>query len=128
EFSAARGTYLIEIPAALAAALKARVGWVALSTGLAEQIKTLGTDPAFLPHVTAVFNFPAVIIVAIVTILLVIGIKESAGFNNFIVFAKVGVVLLFIVTAIRAISPANWHPFIPPNAGTWGEFGWSGVM
>jgi APA family basic amino acid/polyamine antiporter len=95
---------------------------------LAEQIRAAGTDPATLQQVTAVFNLPAVIIVALVTTLLVIGIKESAGFNNLIVFAKIAVVLLFIVGAIRAIHPANWHPFIPPNTGKWGNFGWSGVM
>jgi APA family basic amino acid/polyamine antiporter len=81
-----------------------------------------------LPHVTAVFNLPAVIIIALVTTLLVVGIKESAGFNNVIVFVKLAVVLLFIVGAASAISQANWHPFIPLNTGKWGEFGWSGVM
>ena len=65
---------------------------------------------------------------AVVTILLVVGIKESAGFNNLIVFIKLAVVLLFIAVAIKAINPANWHPFIPPNTGHWGHFGWSGVM
>jgi APA family basic amino acid/polyamine antiporter len=77
---------------------------------------------------TAIFNFPAVLIIAIVTTLLVIGIKESANFNNVIVFVKVAVVLLFIVGAAHAINPANWHPFMPPNTGTRGEFGWTGVM
>jgi len=96
--------------------------------GLADQIKGFGMDPASLPHATAIFNLPAVLIVAVVTILLVIGIKESAGFNNLIVFVKLGVVLLFIAVAIKAINPANWHPFIPPNTGHWGDFGWSGVM
>ena len=57
-----------------------------------------------------------------------IGIKESANFNNVIVFVKVAVVLLFIAGAIRAIHAANWHPFIPPNAGSSGHFGWSGVV
>src|ERR1700756_4694346 len=71
----------------------------------------------------AVFNLPAVIIIAIVTTLLVIGIKESANVNNVIVFIKVAVVLLFIVAAAHAINPANWHPFMPPNTGTRGEFG-----
>lgn len=126
--AAARGTHLVEIPVVLAAALKAEAGWVALSTGLAHQIRVLGTDPATLPQATAVFNLPAVIIVAIVTTLLVVGIKESAGVNNLIVFVKLAVVLLFIVGAIKAINPANWHPFIPPNIGKWGDFGWSGVM
>jgi APA family basic amino acid/polyamine antiporter len=76
----------------------------------------------------AMFNLPAVIIIAIVTTLLVVGIKESANFNNIIVFVKVAVVILFIIGAAHAINPANWHPFIPANTGTRGEFGWTGVM
>src|SRR6476661_3509080 len=78
--------------------------------------------------VTALFNLPAVVIIAVVTTLLVIGIKESANVNNVIVFLKVGVVLLFIVGAAHAINAANWHPFIPPNSGVREEFGWTGVM
>ena len=75
----------------------------------------------------AVFNFPAVIIIALVTTLLVIGIKESANFNNVIVFIKVAVVLLFIVAAVGAINAENWKPFIPPAEGP-GRFGWDGVV
>ena len=78
--------------------------------------------------VTALFNLPAVVIVFLITMLLVIGIKESATFNNAIVFVKVAVVLLFIGGAIFAIKVANWHPFIPANAGEFGHFGWSGVL
>src|SRR5215470_17246039 len=79
-------------------------------------------------HITALFNLPAVIIIAIVTVLLVIGIQESATVNNVIVLIKVAVVLLFIFGAARAINPANWHPFMPPSTGVRGEFGWSGVV
>src|SRR5260221_7573957 len=96
ELAAARGTHLVELPAALAASLKLRPGWNPFD-GLADQIQALGTDPATLHQVTAVFNLPAVIIVALVTLLLVIGIKESAGFNNLIVLIKVSVVILLIV-------------------------------
>src|SRR5204862_7864338 len=78
-------------------------------------------------QVTAIFNLPAVIIIAIVTLLLVVGISESARVNNVIVFVKVAVVLLFIFGAVHAINPANWHPFIPPSTGVRGHFGWSGV-
>jgi APA family basic amino acid/polyamine antiporter len=60
--------------------------------------------------------------------MLVIGIKESARFNNAIVFIKLAVVLLFIIGAARAMNPANWHPFLPPNTGQWGQFGWSGLL
>jgi basic amino acid/polyamine antiporter, APA family len=79
-------------------------------------------------QVAAVFNLPAVLIVFIVTTLLVVGIKESATFNNIIVMVKLAVVLLFIAGAAHAINPANWRPFIPRNPGDFGHFGWSGVM
>src|SRR5213083_1027655 len=84
--------------------------------------------PADGTQVTAIFNLPAVIIIGIVTLLLVIGIKESANINNLIVVIKVAVVLLFIVGAAHAVNPANWHPFMPPSTGVRGQFGWSGVM
>ncbi len=126
--SAARGTELIQLSASVAEGLKAKAGWVALAPGLAAQIQSLGTDPSTLPHVTALFNLPAVIIIFIVTTLLVVGIKESANFNNLIVFVKIVVVLLFIFGAAHAVVAANWHPFIPANTGTSGHFGWSGVM
>jgi basic amino acid/polyamine antiporter, APA family len=77
--------------------------------------------------VTAVFNLPAVIITALVTVLLVIGIQESARVNAVIVVVKVAVVLLVIAAGIGFVNTANWSPFIPPNTGTYGEFGWSGV-
>src|ERR1043166_6878856 len=79
-------------------------------------------------QVTAIFNLPAVIIIAIVTLLLVVGIRESANVNNVIVFIKVAVVLLFIAGAVHAVKTANWHPFIPPSTGEAGHYGWSGVM
>lgn len=76
----------------------------------------------------AVLNVPAMLIVAVITILLVIGIKESANFNNAIVALKLVVILTFIAVGAAYINHANWHPFIPPNAGHWGQFGWSGVL
>jgi len=76
----------------------------------------------------AVINFPAVFIVAIITTLLVVGIKESANFNNVIVITKVCVVLLFIAFGIKFVHPENWVPFIPPNDGAFGHYGWSGIL
>jgi APA family basic amino acid/polyamine antiporter len=76
----------------------------------------------------AVFNLPAVIITVLVTILLVIGIQESASVNSAIVIVKVAVVLLVIVSGAMFINPANWHPFIPENTGTFGQYGWSGIV
>lgn len=131
--SAARGTNLIDVPAALAGAVHVKAGWQVVNDQLLGLIQGAGTDPASLAHVTAIFNLPAVIIIALVTTLLVIGIKESANVNSVIVIIKVAVVLLFIVGAAHAVTTANWHPFIPPQtvkdgAPVAGEFGWSGVF
>ena len=78
--------------------------------------------------VTGMFNLPAAIIVLLVSAILIVGIRESAGFNTVIVVVKVAVLLLFIAFGIKYINRANWHPFVPPNAGKFGEFGWSGVL
>ncbi len=75
-----------------------------------------------------IINLPAVLIIAVVTGLLVIGIQESATVNDFAVFAKVTVVILFIVFGVAYINRANWDPFMPANTGTFGQFGWSGVF
>jgi basic amino acid/polyamine antiporter, APA family len=78
--------------------------------------------------VTAVFNLPAVLITIAVTILIIIGIKESANVNTAIVIVKVAVVLIVIVGGVAYVNTANWHPFIPENTGRFGEYGWSGVL
>jgi len=77
---------------------------------------------------TGVFNLPAALIVLAMSALLIVGIKESAGFNTGIVVVKVAVLLLFIGAAAAYIKPQNWHPFVPPNTGHFGQFGWSGVL
>jgi basic amino acid/polyamine antiporter, APA family len=79
-------------------------------------------------QVTTIFNLPAVIIIALVTTLLVFGVKESATFNDAAVFIKVSVVLLFIALTAGAVNPDNWHPFIPPNEGPREAFGFTGVV
>jgi APA family basic amino acid/polyamine antiporter len=90
-------------------------------------------DPNSLPHQTGVFNLVAFLAIAAVTAILVIGIKESANFNSFIVIVKVAVLLVFIglgtsyIMGHRELAAANWHPFIPPNLGEFGKFGWSGI-
>jgi APA family basic amino acid/polyamine antiporter len=67
------------------------------------------------------FNLPAVIITAIVTVVLVIGIRESAGFNAAMVLLNVGVVLTLIGAGAAYVDPANWRPFLHR------ENGWRGV-
>ncbi len=90
-------------------------------------------DPSSLPHQTGVFNLVAFLAIAAVTAILVIGIKESANFNSFIVIVKVSVLLVFLglgvnfLLAHKELGTVNWHPFLPPNEGSFGKFGWSGV-
>jgi APA family basic amino acid/polyamine antiporter len=65
-------------------------------------------------------NLPAIGIVLVMTALLVVGVKESAWFNNIMVAVKLAVVLLFIVLGVGHVEPHNWSPLLP--------FGWSGVL
>jgi len=73
-------------------------------------------------------NLPAVFIVALMSTILVIGIKESARVNNLIVILKVAIVLLIVGVGLAHINPSNWTPLVPPNDGHWGTYGWSGVL
>jgi APA family basic amino acid/polyamine antiporter len=77
---------------------------------------------------TAWFNLPAFLVVAALTVLLIIGVEESARFNVMIVAVKVTVVLVFIAAGAGYIVTSNWHPFIPQNTGQFGQFGLSGVL
>jgi APA family basic amino acid/polyamine antiporter len=72
-------------------------------------------------------NVPAMLLVLLMTALLVIGIKESARFNNVIVFVKVAIVFLVIGFGFMFVDTANWHPFIPESMGE-GRYGWSGIV
>jgi APA family basic amino acid/polyamine antiporter len=91
-----------------------------------------GASDVGLPHVTAAFNLIAMVIVMFITLILVIGIKESANFNSAIVFIKLSVVAIFLVIGgyflIRHpdVARLNWHPFIPPKDAN-GNFGWGGI-
>src|SRR5215831_8112412 len=74
------------------------------------------------PHVFGVpivFNLLAISIVAVITIILVWGIRESAGFNAVMVGIKILVLTFFIVIAFLWRQPANFHPFAPN--------GWAGI-
>ena len=75
-----------------------------------------------------IINLPAMVLILLLTVLLVIGIRESARFNNVIVFVKVAIVFLVIGFGFQFVNSANWQPFIPPNTGEFGHYGWSGVL
>lgn len=101
---------------------------------LLPKLKAVGIDPATLPHAHGAFNLLGFLAILFTTVILVIGIKESANFNSGIVIIKVAVLIVFIGIGANFLfnhpdlTRVNWHPFIPPNTGTFGEFGISGIL
>jgi APA family basic amino acid/polyamine antiporter len=75
-----------------------------------------------------ILNVPAMVLIAVLTALLVVGIKESARFNNIVVYVKVAIVLAVIFFGFKYVNTANWQPFIPENTGEFGKYGWSGIV
>jgi APA family basic amino acid/polyamine antiporter len=106
--------------------------WSALAT-VRPALQAAGVDPATLPHAVAHFNLVACLAIAVVTVVLVIGVRESANLNSAMVAIKLTVVFVFIGLATAFVlrhpdvAARNWHPFLPPNTGQFGAFGWSGV-
>lgn len=84
--------------------------------------------------VTTIFNLPAFLICMALAALLVIGVSESAKFNNVIVAIKTSVIIAFIIIGGWFVIEhfdtlkSNWDPFIPEPSGEKGEFGWSGIL
>ena len=75
-----------------------------------------------------ILNLPAVFIIVLMSMLLIKGTKESAMVNGIIVALKVAVVLVFIFLGWKYINNDNFNPYIPDNTGTFGEFGFSGII
>jgi APA family basic amino acid/polyamine antiporter len=118
---------ICDVPGALWVMVDGRWGPVGTFNLSADQIATL-------PQATAKFNLIAFLAIMAVTVILIIGIKESANFNTGIVFVKLAAVLTFIAVALPfvlkhpAIAHENWRVFIPPNTGSFGSYGWSGIL
>lgn len=74
-----------------------------------------------------IINLPAVLIIFVLSLILVRGTKGSSNINNFLVFLKVLVVLVFILLGWSHIDPANYDPYIPENTGRFENFGWTGI-
>lgn len=73
-------------------------------------------------------NFPAVLIVVLVTAIIIRGTKGSALYTGIVVALKIGVVIVFIALGWSYINPDNYVPYIPVNTGVFGEFGVSGIF
>ncbi len=73
-------------------------------------------------------NLPAVFIIVIMSLLLMKGTQESATVNTIIVALKIAVVITFIILGWKYINNQNYNPYIPVNTGTFGKFGFSGII
>jgi APA family basic amino acid/polyamine antiporter len=116
------GLFGIQIPANFAASPTA---WCT-ATNVTDAVA--GCTHAGLNMTGAIINLPAVFIVVLVTAVLVIGIRESASVNNFIVILKLTIIMLIVMYGLTKLNPDNWKPFIPPNSGEWGTYGVSGIL
>jgi basic amino acid/polyamine antiporter, APA family len=98
--------------------------WLSTDFRTARKIPGLIESAPHIFGIPIVFNLLALGIVALITIVLVWGIKESAEFNAVMVGIKILVLLFFIVIAFYFVSPSgmakNWHPFQPT--------GWGGTL
>ncbi len=75
-----------------------------------------------------ILNLPAVFIVVLMSLVLIKGTSESALVNTIIVVLKVSIVLVFIFVGLKYVRPENLQPLIPENEGSFGKFGWSGII
>jgi APA family basic amino acid/polyamine antiporter len=121
------------------AASTVAVGWSGYFVSLCKDFggyfseEFIGAPLSFMPatgwHWTgAIVNLPAVLVVLFLGVLISVGIRAAAHFNNLMVIVKLCAVVLFIIFGIPYINTDNWIPFIPENTGHFGEFGWSGIL
>jgi basic amino acid/polyamine antiporter, APA family len=114
----------------LFAASTVAVGWAGYMVSL------LGSLGIHVPHDLAnppfgddagIVNVPALVVVAATTALLVVGARQSAGANNFMVVLKLAILVLFVAVGAAEVSTDNWSPFIPESEGH-GEYGLTGIV
>jgi basic amino acid/polyamine antiporter, APA family len=104
------------------------VGWSGYLVSFARDLGVVIPPWLASPPPEGLFNLPAALIVLVVAGLLVIGIKQSADTNTLLVAIKTVVLVVFVVAGASYVRRANLTPFIPPNQGAFGQFGWSGVL
>lgn len=95
-------------------------GWMSTDYRTAEKIPGLLENAPHILGIPIVFNLLAIGIITLITIVLVIGVKESARFNATMVIIKLIILGFFIYVGVHYVKPANWSPFAPN--------GWSGIQ
>jgi APA family basic amino acid/polyamine antiporter len=104
------------------AASAVAIGWASYTNGFLSSMGIILPEIVTSSPLTGsgLINFPAFLIVILLTGVLILGAKESAKVNGIIVFIKLAVIALFIFIGAQFINPANYQPFAPN--------GWSGVL
>jgi basic amino acid/polyamine antiporter, APA family len=92
--------------------------------GLNAYLATAGSTAPHLFGIPIIINLPAALVVLLITVVLVIGIRESANSNNAMVLLKIGIILFFIAVGIFLIKPINWHN---PATGGFAPNGFAGI-
>src|SRR5271154_5732623 len=87
-----------------------------------------GADLGSMHLTGAIINLPALVLVLALTALLVVGVRETARFNGAMVLVKISIILLVLLFGLPYVTASHLTPFIPPNEGTWGKFGVSGIL
>lgn len=108
----------IDLPAALTNA-----PFGILETELAD-----GTTGKHVGLTGAIVNVPAVLIILLLGWVCYVGVRQSSAANTAMVLLKVAIIVLFIVAGLSFVDTSNWHPYLPDNTGTFGEFGISGLL
>ena len=119
----------VNIPAWLATDYRsAHDAFVALGAGTSDATtQYLASAWTNAPHVGSlpvIFNLPAFAVVAVITVILVIGIKESANSNNAMVLLKLGIIVFFLCIGVFLIRPEN---YTNPATGGFAPNGFKGV-
>ena len=119
---------MIEVPNAIADQLHMRHGWTMINEDVLKLFTTNHIAYETFNQVTAIINMPAMFIVALVTALLVVGIKESANVNDVIVLIKVLIVVTFIIVGLPMVSTANWGGKFIPESTEWFHYGLGSIF
>jgi APA family basic amino acid/polyamine antiporter len=117
----------------------AAVGWSGYFASSLEQLgwtipEALRTGPITMDEsfnivrTGALINLPAMLLIGVLSAILVVGVSQSSAVNAVMVVLKIGIVALFVIVGAAHVDVAHWTPFIPDNTGTFGQFGWSGIL
>jgi APA family basic amino acid/polyamine antiporter len=119
----------LDLPSWLATDFRsARDAATAVAGGATDAVNTyLASAPTAAPHlfgIPVIVNLPAFLVVVVITVLLVIGIRESANSNNAMVLLKIGIILFFIAIGLAFLKPSNWNN---PATGGFAPNGFAGI-